>query len=191
MKLGILGGSFNPIHLGHLVLAQEARDSLGLERVFFIPCALSPHKSEEDLLEASHRAKMVRLAIQGNPSFEFSDLEIKRGGMSYTVETVRAFRKTFPSATFYLLIGSDALPGLSRWKEVEELYRLCQVVVAERPRFPAGELPGPLMRLVIPEVDISSRDIRERLKQGKSVRYLVPEPVREYLERDRLIPRGR
>ena len=189
MKLGILGGSFNPIHFGHLILAQEAKESLGLEKVLFVPCALPPHKSEDDLLSASHRLEMVRLAIQGNPHFELSDLEVRRGGVSYSIDTVNALRKESPSATFYFLIGSDALQGLSRWKQIEELERLCHFVIAGRPRFPAADLPKGLLRLSMPEIDISSREIRQRLTEGRSIRYLVPEPVGDYLEKHQLYPR--
>ena len=181
MKLGILGGSFNPIHLGHLILAQEAKERLDLEKVFFVPCERPPHKSGEDLLEASHRLEMVRRSVQGNPAFEVSDVEIQRGGISYSVETLRHFHIQFPSAEFYFLIGSDALSGLYAWKEVEELFRLCRFVIAERPQFPIGIFPSRLLRLEMPTIDISSRDIRQRLKEGKSVRYLVPEPVHDYL----------
>ena len=182
MKLGILGGSFNPIHLGHLILAQEAKEQLGLEKVFFVPCSRPPHKSADGLPAASHRLEMVRLAVQGDPSFEASDVEVQRGGISYSVETLRAFRKQFPSVTFYFLIGSDALQGLYAWKEAEEVFRLCRFVIAERPRFPVKDLPSQLLRLSMPQVDISSRDIRQRLREGKPVRYLVPEAVRDYLE---------
>ena len=190
MKLGILGGSFNPIHLGHLILAQEARESLGLEKVLFVPCALPPHKSEEDLLEASHRLEIVRLAIQGNPHFEVSDIEVRRGEVSYSIDTIRILRNEFPSAAFYFLIGSDALQGLCRWKQIEELQSLCHFVMAGRPRFPAQDLPEELLRLSMPEIDISSREIRRRLREGRSIRYLVPESVRDYLEKKRLYPRG-
>ena len=190
MKIGILGGSFNPIHFGHLILAQEAKESLGLEKVLFVPCALPPHKSEDDLLSASHRLEMVRLAIQGDPHFELSDLEVRRGGVSYSIDTVSTLRKQFPSATFYFLIGSDALQGLSRWKEIEQLKRLCHFVMAGRPRFPAVDLPKELLRLSMPEIDISSREIRQRLKEGRSIRYLVPEPVRDYLEKKQLYSHG-
>ena len=181
MKLGILGGSFNPLHLGHLILAQEAKEQLGLEKVFFVPCATPPHKSGEDLLSASHRLEMVRRSVEGNPAFEVSDTEIQRGGISYSVETLRHFHIQFPSAEFYFLIGSDALSGLYAWKEAEELFRLCRFVIAERPQFPINIFPSQLLRLEMPTIDISSHDIRQRLKEEKSVRYLVPESVHDYL----------
>ena len=191
MKFGILGGSFNPVHLGHLLLAQEAKEMLGLERVFFIPYSQPPHKSADGLLQSSHRLEMIRLAIRGNPSFEASDIEMKRGGVSYSVDTLRHLRKEFPSASFYFLIGSDAFQGLYAWKEAEELFRLCRFVIAERPRFPLKDLPPQILRLPMPQLDISSKDIRQRLEEGKSIQYLVPEPVRDYLEKKRLyLPGG-
>ncbi len=186
MNLGILGGSFNPVHLGHLILAQEAKAALGLEKVLFIPCALPPHKSQEDLLDAAHRLKMVALAIEGDPSFEACDIEIRRGGVSYSVETLRALHQQMPSASFYFLIGSDALAGLSAWREIETLFRLCHFAVAERPKFPLGPLPPGLLRFPMPEVAIASQEIRQRLRENRSVRYLVPEAVRDYLERNHL-----
>ena len=133
-KLGILGGSFNPIHLGHLVLAETAREALGLERVIFIPAKLPPHKRAAALADGADRLAMVRLAVAGNPALAASDIELRRPGVSYSVDTVRALRQKLGAGTeIYFLIGMDTVAELTAWREVARLARLCKFVPLSRP----------------------------------------------------------
>ena len=188
MRLGIFGGTFNPIHLGHLIIAESAAEALQLDRVVFIPCAQPPHKSPRLLATAPHRLRMAKLAIQGNPRFTCSDIEIRRGGPSYSVETMRHLRTAMPKAQFYFIIGSDSLRELHTWREAEALAELCQFISVTRPgeAISRCRLKVKVHRLEGHPVAIASSEIRSRLALGKSVRYLVPDAVRRYIERHRL-----
>ncbi|MBI3010027.1 MAG: nicotinate (nicotinamide) nucleotide adenylyltransferase [Candidatus Omnitrophica bacterium] len=181
MRLGIFGGTFNPIHIGHLLLAQNARETLRLDQVLFIPARIPPHKQTSKLLPASLRLKLVKLAIRKNPSFAVSDMELKRPGTSYTIDTVLQLRKQFPTGRFFLLIGSDLLAV--RWRGWDKLRRLCTIVVAQRP----GDNPSPrqpgVRLLPMPQLEIASSDIRDRLAKNRSIRYWVPEAVERALLR--------
>ncbi|MBI5683898.1 MAG: nicotinate-nucleotide adenylyltransferase [Verrucomicrobia bacterium] len=186
MKLGIFGGTFNPIHLGHLLIAEAAAEALELDRVIFIPCSTPPHKQPRVLADARHRLRMVKFAIQGNPRFGCSDIEVRRGGPSYSVETLRQLRHAMPRAKFYFLIGADSLRELHKWREAEELARLCEFICVARPgeRTPSARLRGlRVHKLSGHPADISSSDIRDRLAKGASVRYLVPEAVQRYIHK--------
>ena len=187
MRVGILGGTFNPIHHGHLILAEEARAAFELDRCLFIPNHLPPHKEEPSLAPAEHRLAMVRLAVAGAPAFEASELEIARGGRSYTVETLEALRTQHgPEAELFFLAGSDSCQTLEHWKAIDRVLALCQFVIAHRPGYQV-QRPKPGVRtLEIPALDISSTAIRQRLQEGRTIRYLVPEPVREYILQHRL-----
>ena len=184
-RVGLFGGSFNPIHLGHLLLAEEAKEKLLLQRIIFIPTFFSPFKKERRP-HASHRYQMVRLAVRGNPAFSLSDIEIRRRGPSYTIETVRSLRKKMPKTDFFLLVGSDGLKTLPAWKEAKALFRLCHVVIAERPRHPLRNLPKGFKKLEIPQVDISAANLRDRIRKGKSIAYQVPAGVERYIVKHRL-----
>jgi len=186
MKVGLFGGSFNPIHVGHLILAEQARTSLHLDKILFVPSYTTPFKKEQELLEARHRYRMVSLAARGNPHFEVSDIEIRRKGTSYTIDTVKVLKKRWPKAEFFFLIGSDCFQTLYRWKEVEALFRLCHFVIAKRPGFPLGAIPNGFRKLEIPQIDISSRTLRERLRAGLSITYQVPQLVEQYMLRHKL-----
>ena len=187
MRLGILGGTFNPIHLGHLVLAECAREQCALDEVWFIPTATPPHKLPRDLLEGRRRLALVRLAIRGHPSFRASDLELKLGGMSYTLRTVRAIRQRNPKAELFCIVGSDMLTV--PWYGLEELCRLCTFVAAKRP-LASGARRFPGMRwLSMPCLEISSSMIRARIQRGQSIRYLVPDAVARAINRGRLYHR--
>ncbi|MBS1128005.1 MAG: nadD, partial [Nitrospirae bacterium] len=131
-RLGILGGTFNPIHLGHLAAAEEVRDRLKFEKVMFIPSFLPPHKSEEDMPSAVQRQEMVRLAIKGNPHFTVSDMEIKRGGRSYTIDTIEALRQAHTGPDLYFITGLDSFLEIRTWKEWQRLMELCSFVVLSR-----------------------------------------------------------
>lgn len=185
-RLGILGGSFDPIHNGHLICAEQLGEAAGLERVLFMPCSRSPHKRMHDPAPDSHRIAMVELAVAGHPAFEVSDLEIRRGGISYTVDTVRQLRDGLGrDIELWLLMGMDAYLEIPAWKDPHTVLAECRFAVARRPGSDdrsLGEAYREKTRFVnITAVDISSSDIRDRLRQGKSIRYLVPEAVRDYI----------
>jgi nicotinate-nucleotide adenylyltransferase len=196
-KLGVLGGTFNPIHLGHLIVAQDAMEQLCLERVIFIPSATPPHKRYEGNATAAQRLAMLRLAIRDNPQFDADDLEIRRGGTSYSVDTLTELRRRGVRERFYFIIGADSLRELHRWREVERLVQLCTFVTVPRPGFQPKPVVDPKLdaatrRRLRQQVlrghacDIASRDIRSRIAQGKSIRYLVPDAVARYIETHRL-----
>lgn len=190
MRLGILGGTFNPIHLGHLALAEAAREACRLDQVWLIPTATPPHKAARGLLDGRHRLAMVRLAIRGNPAFRACDWELRRGGVSYTINTVRDIHARHPRAKLFLIVGSDML-GVS-WYRMRELQHVCTFVVAQRPSAShRARLVTGARRLPMPELDISSSAIRDRLRRGESARYLLPDAVRAYALRHRLYQRSR
>lgn len=208
MRVGLLGGSFNPIHFGHLRAAEEVRETLGLDLVYFVPAALPPHKSAEGLAPPEHRLAMVRLATKGNRYFMVSDTEIRRAGRSYTIDTVRHFLGTLRApSTLFLMMGSDAFADLDTWKDCDELVRLGSVVV--HTRAPAGDDGPPQITLAALKrfgyikrddhyvhpggqtltflattiIPISASLIREKLRRRRSVRYLMPGDVVDYIER--------
>jgi nicotinate-nucleotide adenylyltransferase len=189
MRLGILGGTFNPIHMGHLVLAECAREQCGLDHVLFLPTAKPPHKPSRDLLDGPVRLRLVRLAIRGHPAFRASDLELKAGGISYTVRTVRLLREQYPKATLFLIVGSAMLKV--PWYGFEELCRLCTFVVANRDKTAASPHRLPLRWLVMPRLEIASSMIRARIRRGQSIRYLVPDAVARMIARHRLYQGGK
>jgi len=183
MKLGVLGGTFNPIHLGHLVLAEQAREKLSLDKIIFMPANLSPHKENSDVAPAFARYQMVKIAIQGNKYFSVSRLEIKRGGTSYSVDTLKQLRRIYPKDELFFIVGSDVLKDLADWKDIEEIFSLAKFVVATRPGYPIGNMPPGIIALNIRAVDICAYEIREFIKNGFSVRYLVPDKVILYIKK--------
>ncbi|MFH2137201.1 MAG: nicotinate-nucleotide adenylyltransferase [Candidatus Omnitrophota bacterium] len=185
-RIGILGGTFDPIHLGHLVLAETARTVLALDEVLLMPARIPPHKHRKNIIDIELRYKMVRLAIAGNKFLKASRIEIDRSGVSYTVETLHLLRRKFPQAELYLIIGSDAIPELKTWKNIEEIFGLCNFVIAGRPSFKKFSLPEGAKFLDGFFWDISSSQIRKLIRQGKSVRYLVPEPVNDFIKKNSL-----
>ena len=209
-KLGILGGTFNPIHYGHLAAAEEVRARLKLDRILFIPSFLPPHKSEEDVPSALHRMEMIRLATSGNPHFEPSDIEIKRGGTSYTIDTIEALRQSSPGTELFFITGLDTFLEIKTWHAWEKLLRFCCFVVLSRPGYSFVDLtnidfmksaerglndldqgilkhvkirPGAftLYLEMIPLFDISSTEIRRRVKEGGNIKYLLPDSVEVYI----------
>lgn len=188
MRIGLFGGTFNPVHHGHLLLAKAAREQLKLDRVLFIPCAQPPHKSPAGLASGRARLAMIRLAIRGHPAFRASALELSRRGPSYTIDTVRALRRRWPKARLFLLIGQDML-GV-RWRSWDELKRLCTVAAARRPHARPPRRERGLVWLAMPQVDIASSEIRRRLRAGRSIGHLVPPAVERYLRRHRFYRRG-
>lgn len=186
MRTALFGGTFDPIHHGHLILAREAMEQLGLDRVVFVPAALSPHKLARQPAPPGLRLQMVRAAIAGEPGFECDGSETEQAGPSFTVDTVTAWRKNAPSDELYYLIGQDNVRELPTWRHYEELRRMVRFVVFERDAHaPAHDFPRVLRR-----VDISATDLRKRVAQGRSIRYLVPEPVRAIIETHQLYQGG-
>ena len=188
MRLGVFGGTFNPVHLGHLLLAETAREALSLDRVVFIPNRQPPHKPSAGLLAGPVRLTLVRLAIRHHPAFVASDIELQREGPSYTIDTVKLLRRQAPDAALFLLVGEDMLAV--RWRAWSELKRLCTVVVAHRPGARPRRGERGLRRLAMPQLDIASADIRSRAAAGRSIRYLVPDAVARYIQQHRLYQRG-
>ncbi len=181
LRLGILGGTFDPPHLGHLLLAECARETLALDRVLFVPARLPPHKRNRRVSPATTRIRLLRAALSGT-GFSLSTLEIERGGPSYTVDTLLALSKRHPKAALFLLVGEDSLNDLPSWRDPERILELATVAVARRP---GGRRVARLMRawrervrfLPNPPLEIASRDLRERVRRGRSIRFLVPRAV--------------
>jgi nicotinate-nucleotide adenylyltransferase len=190
MKIGILGGTFNPVHLGHLILAEEAREKLGLDRVIFVPANLAPHKDGIGIAPAADRLKMLKLAIKGNKSFKVSDIEIKRPGRSYTIDTVRELKKAFFHDELYFIVGSDLLKYLEEWKDLKDILKMVNFVAATRPGYPLKDLPEYIKTIEIRAVDISGFEVRECVRLKKSFRYLVPEAVNNYIVKKKLYSVG-
>jgi nicotinate-nucleotide adenylyltransferase len=188
MKIGLMGGSFDPVHNGHLLAARAAREELGLARLFFIPAALSPFKSASPPSPAPERLRWLRLALAGETACEVDDQEIRRGGVSYTVETVRHYAGKFPGAEIFCLIGADQAADLPQWREAGELARLAQFAVVPRPGETAAALPPPFHGRTLRgfPMAVSSSEIRARIKAGLPVTHLTPAAVAEAIAADKL-----
>ncbi len=186
MKIGILGGTFNPIHIGHLILAEEAREKLGLDGIIFVPTYLPPHKDSSDIAAAEDRLTMVKMAVSGNPYFSVSELEIKRDGRSYTIDTIRQLKAKYPNDDLYFIIGSDLLTYLEEWKDLDEINKMVRFIVATRPGYALEKIPSRISTLPIRAVDISGFEIRKAIRENKSFRYLVPEAVFDYMNEHKL-----
>lgn len=182
-KIGILGGTFNPIHYGHLILGEQVLGQLGLDRVIFIPTYLPPHKSDKGVISASDRLKMIELAVKGNPHFAVSDIEIRRKGKSYTVDTLRQIKRQYPRAELFFICGSDLVSEIPTWKNVEEIYGLAKFVLAKRPGFGKRLSGKNFLKIGVAQVDISSSLIRTLVRQGRSITYLTPYVVVKYIEK--------
>ncbi|WP_158737490.1 nicotinate-nucleotide adenylyltransferase [Alteribacillus sp. YIM 98480] len=182
-KIGLLGGTFDPPHTAHLIIAQEALTALRLDEVWFIPVHTPPHKTREKMADPYERFDMTNKAIKGNKCFQASAIELERKGPSYTVETVKTLKEMTEDTEFYFIIGGDMAEQLENWKRIEELKRMVTFVVAQRPGYetPQNENAS-IMHIKVPQMEISSTLIRERRYQGKSIRYYVPEEVWEYIE---------
>ena len=190
MRLGLFGGTFDPIHLGHLILAEQCREACELDRVWFVVAGAPPHK-QGDRTPVAHRIEMVRIAIAGHPAFEVSDLETRRPGPHYSVETLGSIHAQRPEDDLFFLIGADSLMDLPTWRDPAGIARLATIVVVNRPgidRVDPADLPdfGPgtkrLLAVTIPPIGIASKEIRARLEDRRSVRYLVPRAVEAYIE---------
>ena len=196
-KIGGMGGTFDPIHTGHLVTAEAVRIEYGLDKVLFIPASNPPHKQETHVTPAIHRYIMTVMATYSNPYFYVSSLEMERSGPSYTVDTVRELIKQFgDTIDIYFITGADAIQDLPSWEQIETLLGMCHFIAATRPGCLSTledviEHFGPLghrqiHRLATPELEISSTDIRERIRKGRSIKYIVPESVENYIYKEGL-----
>ncbi len=199
MRVGLFGGTFDPVHYGHLLLAEVCREQSDLDEVWFLPAAVPPHKQDAELASDEARAEMIELAVAGNPGFLVSRSELERGGVSYTIDTLRHFRDETPDAELFFLMGADMLHDLPNWREAEEVCRLAVPIVARRP----GN--GPLnyeclasivsaeriatfreYQVEMPQLDLSSSEIRQRVGEGRSIRYRTPRVVQKYIETHQL-----
>lgn len=178
-KIGLFGGSFDPVHIGHLLLARDAAEELGLERVILLPAFLSPHKLDSRPAAPAHRLAMLRAAVESDALFEVDDRELRKGGVSFTINTVREFREEFPDAELFYFIGEDNVEALPTWVEIEELKQLVRFVVMSRGQQANGAESFPRISR---GVDISSTEIRNRVAAGRSIRYLVPEKVESLIK---------
>jgi nicotinate-nucleotide adenylyltransferase len=184
-RIGIFGGSFDPIHYGHLIAARAAAERLRLDRVILVPAGNPPHKKAGKMSASGHRMRMARLAVGNDKLFVVSDHEIRSDKTSYTVDTLRVFRKLYPSARLFLLVGADQAELFSTWREPDQLFALAGVCVLSRPGSGWDKIEprwaGRIRKIEVPAVEISASDIRKRVRAGKSIRYLVPEPVSSYI----------
>ncbi len=184
MRLGILGGSFDPIHIGHLALGEAALDQLALDKVLFMPAGDQWRKAGRDVAPSGDRLAMARLAVGRNPKFKVSAMEIEREGPTYTIDTLEALGSESPGVEIFFIVGADALADMPNWREPERIFEMATVCVAAR----AGEAvtDGRVTRIEMPEVDVSSSGVRERVKKGRSVGDLVPTVVERYIDEQKL-----
>jgi len=192
MRLGVFGGTFDPVHIGHLILAEQCREQAALDRVLFMPAARPPHKIGATITSFDQRAEMLALAIAGHPAFRVDDLEKGRAGPSFTVDTLEELLRRQTDAQLFLMVGSDTLNDLATWRQPERILELAKLLVMTRPTWPiqptdqigqALRLPRPVDVQIIeaPLIDIASRDIRRRVAEGRTIRYMVPRAVEAYI----------
>lgn len=198
-KIGIMGGTFNPIHNGHLVIAENAREQYGLHKVLFLPSGHPPHK--RDTMPASHRCEMVSLAIADNPYFTLDRREAESPEISYTYATLEAYKREEPYTDLYFILGADSLFDFESWRKPEAILQHCSILAAFRKHGRQEEFfqqidvlnqkyPGKFFPLDTPSLEVSSQDIRSRVRQGRSIRYLVPREVRAYIQAHHLYEGG-
>lgn len=186
MDVGLFGGSFNPPHIAHLIVAEVVRDQFGLSEVWWIPNATPPHKPEEELVAVEHRLEMTRRVVDTNTHFRVCDLEVQREGVSYTVETVRVLQDQHPDTDFALLIGSDSLDHFAEWHRPDEIAERVPLVVYKRPgaieAVAEPRFANHVRYAAAPVMEVSGTEIRARRRAGRTIRYLVPDTVRAYIE---------
>jgi nicotinate-nucleotide adenylyltransferase len=186
MRIGVFGGTFDPPHVGHLIVAEFVREAVGLDRILFVPTATPPHKRDRIITPGEQRVAMVRLAIARHDPFSISDMEVRRGGVSFTADTLEELKDQHPSATLFFLLGMDNLIEFRTWKEPERILRLARLVVMTRPGFVAGNDPehaaGDMEYCAVPQIGVSGSDIRTRVREGKSIAFLVTPEVRRFIE---------
>jgi nicotinate-nucleotide adenylyltransferase len=187
VKIGILGGTFDPVHIAHLVIAESAREQLALDQVLFIPAGVPWRKSDRTITGAEHRLAMLELAVQDNDAFGISDIELRRDGPSYTADTLEALAGERLDDAFWFIMGADALADMPNWRDPERIIKHARLAVGNRP-YEAGAEPaladgimGRIDRFECPALEISSTDVRDRVGASRSIRYLVPDSVEEYI----------
>ncbi len=188
-KLGIFGGTFNPPHIGHLITVEVVREQLQLDKVMFIPSHIPPHKSTGQIISPELRLEMVNIAIKSNPSFISSDIEIKRKGKSYTVDTIGTILQMYNPSELFLIIGLDNLMEFSQWKSPHEIVSRAELIVMNRPGYDLN-IKNEFLRysrmVRVPNIDISSSEIRKRIKMGKTIKYLVPADIEKFINKNGL-----
>jgi nicotinate-nucleotide adenylyltransferase len=187
-KIGLYGGSFDPVHLGHLLVAQAAFEEAGLERLFFIPAAQSPFKPDAEPTPAAERLRLLRLALAGKNHCEIDDQEIRRGGISYSIDTVRDYARRFPGAALFYLIGADHVPSLAKWREAAELAKLVEFLAIPRPGQADAAFVAPFRGRTLKgfPLGVSASQIRARVKAGLAIDHLVPAAVAEAIRNNQL-----
>jgi nicotinate-nucleotide adenylyltransferase len=199
MRIGVFGGAFDPVHTGHLILAEQCREQARLDQVWFVPAARHPFKADSTAAPFDRRVEMLGLAIAGHLAFRVDEIEKHRPGLSYTADTLDELKRQHPEDEFFMLVGSDTLPDLPKWQTPERIVRAAALVVMERPGhpipsnadlhaaigLPSGE-PLRLQKAEVPLIDLSSRDIRRRISQRRSIRYMLPRAVEVYIAEKRL-----
>lgn len=184
-QVGILGGNFNPVHLAHLVMADQVQQQLGLDKVYLMPTYLPPHADEKKTIASTHRLAMLKLAIADNKNLDVEPIELLRKGKSYTYDTMKALTQNNPDTDYYFIIGGDMVEYLPKWYKIDELLTLTSFVGIRRPNYTAVS-PYPIIWVDVPQMDISSTLIREKVKNGCSVRYLLPDSVIHYIQEKEL-----
>ncbi|WP_391116127.1 nicotinate-nucleotide adenylyltransferase [Psychrobacillus sp. L3] len=184
-KVGILGGTFNPPHIGHLIIANEVLSALNLDELRFMPNATPPHKKKDERITVAERLKMVQLAIKNVPKMAVETIEMDRGGTSYTFDTMELLQAREPSTTFFFIIGGDQVEYLPKWYRIDELVKKVQIVGVPRPNT-SIETAYPIIKLEIPQIELSSTLIRNRLENGKTTKFLIPELVRDFIQKEKL-----
>lgn len=181
-RIGLFGGTFDPIHIGHLLMARSALEQMNLERVVFIPSFLPPHKKTETFFSSTDRLTMVKLAVKGIREFVVSDFEVKKGGKSYSIDTVKHFSHIFDGAKLFFIVGGDAVHHLDTWKDIQTLKKLCSFVSVNRPGYPRGQKKLEYHAVTMNGIELSSTEIRKRILMKKSVEFLVPDRVLKYIK---------
>jgi len=196
-KIGILGGTFNPVHIGHMIIAENAYDECCLDEVWLMPAHIPPHKRTDHILEDAVRFAMVQCAVADRPYMKASDFEIRRGSVSYTAETLKTLNRLYPDTDFYFIMGADSLYAIDRWYHPDEVFACARILVAARDeagfidlKLRADELKkqfnADICIMTVPRVEISSTMIRNRVATGHTINYFVPESVKKYIEQNRL-----
>jgi len=196
-KVGIMGGTFNPVHYGHLFLAENAMEQLNLDKILFMPSKNPPHKKKQDLVSDMQRIEMVRLAVYENPHFEISTIEFDREGITYTADTLTILTHENPDTEYYFIVGADSLFMMQDWHTPQIIFNLCTILAAGRDRVPENQLAkqmkylrdtfdARIIQLNMPTIEISSAVIRKRIAANKTVRYFVPKEVMDYIAKHRL-----
>ncbi|MFC4800870.1 nicotinate-nucleotide adenylyltransferase [Neobacillus sp. GCM10023253] len=185
VKVGILGGTFDPPHFGHLLIANEVLAALSLDEIWLMPNREPPHKKKSESISNNDRLQMLDLAIEGNQAFKIQPIELDREGPSYTLDTMKVLNETYPGHQFHFIIGADMIEYLPKWHKIDELVKLVQFVGVQRPSY-SHLTEYPILYVDVPAMEVSSSMIRERFKNGKTARYLMPDSIIHYIEENHL-----